>query len=266
MQLSAEEIVDAFSLPDHLQVYRAKFVPATKSKKPFVEISFSINGATVKRKQKDILVSDDIESDFRNAVQHLIDSVAPRKRPSPSPIKKSKKSTSPVKKRHAILRPSTLCFTSPVLCPTENKSCGGSRAGAGRPSKGLAKKTPKQRRRLQTLKKLKDARKNKRKQETYAAKRVQQLQKIRTKRITFVGKLQRALESGNFTNVFNGPIQNVSSFQLAKVSIQAPCLLLYYKTSVEGPPKLKTFLYSEVSKQMPFSISAKTVSRWVTDF
>ena len=181
MQLSAEEIVDAFSLPDHLQVYRAKFVPATKSKKPFVEISFSINGATVKRKQKDILVSDDIESDFRNAVQHLIDSVAPRKRPSPSPIKKS---TSPVKKRHAILRPSTLCFSSPVLCPTETESRGGSRAGAGRPSKGLAKKTPKQRRRLQTLKKLKDARKNKRKQETYAAKRVQQLQKIRTKRIT----------------------------------------------------------------------------------
>ena len=95
---------------------------------------------------------------------------------------------------------------------------------------------------------------------------MQQLQKIRTKRITFVGKLQRALESGNFTNVFNGPIQNVSSFQLAKVSKQATCLLLYYKMSVEGPPKLKTFLYSEVSKQMPFSISAKTVSRWVSDF
>ena len=119
MQLSAEEIVDAFSLPDHLQVYRAKFVPATKSKKPFVEISFSINGATVQRKQKDILVSDDIQSD---------------KRPSPSP---NKKSTSPVKKRHAILRPSTLCFTSPVLCPIETESRGGSRTGAGRPSQGL---------------------------------------------------------------------------------------------------------------------------------
>ena len=144
--------------------------------KTFFEILFSINGATVKRKQKDILVSDDIETDFRNAVQHLIDSVATRKRPSPSPIKKS---TSPVKKRHAILRPSTLCFSSPMLCPTETESRGGSRAGAGRPSKGLAKKTPKQRRRLQALKKLKDARKNKRKQETYPAKRVQQLQKYR---------------------------------------------------------------------------------------
>ena len=117
MQLSAKEIVDAFSLPDHLQVYRAKFVPATKSKKPFVEISFSINGATVKRKQKDILVSDDIESDFRNAVQHLIDSVAPRKRPSPSPIKKS---TSPVKKRYAILKDYQL-FASLLQCCVQQK-------------------------------------------------------------------------------------------------------------------------------------------------
>ena len=160
---------------------------------------------------------------------------------SPSPIKKG---TSPIQIYFKpILRPSTLCFSSPVLCSTETESRGGSRAGAGKPSKGLSKQTAKQRRRSKTLQKLKDARKNKRKQETYAAKRVQQLQKIRIKRITFVGKLQRALESGNFTNVLNGPIQNVSSFQLAKVSKQATCLLLYYKMSVEGPPKLKTFIF-----------------------
>ena len=81
-----------------------------------------------------------------------------------------------------------------------------------------------------------------------------------------MGKLQHDLESGNFTNVFMVPFIFFSSFELLKVSKQATCLLLSGKMSVEGPPKLKTFLYPELSKKMPFSKSAKTVSRWVSDF
>ena len=95
-------------------------------------------------------------------------------------------------------------------------------------------------------------------------KQQKKVEELKSKRLTFVQALQEALDSGDFSPVFN--VSKVAQFQLIKLATQTMALLRYYKALVSEPYQLNKQLYENIAKSMEVTISQWAIQSWVIDF
>lgn len=246
MQFSEHEISSEFDVPQGIVVHRAALLPATKAKpKPRAEISFSVGNRRGK-KNKVLPQTGNNIADFRTAVADLIASLELENFKTTNDLSEMK------------LRPKEISSE-----PEKKTDHGGFRSNSGRKSKAYKLKL---KRRTKTISKLGVARKRNSKKLYRSKKKAEKAEKALQERSLFVRILQKAADSSNFSNVFDGKILDVSHSQISRLGKQVLVALAFYKMRIENPTLLKELVYQRVAESMTFSISARTVMRWVQDF